>query len=279
MSRVSLAALVSVAMVAFAGNSLLCRVAIREGTIDAASFTAIRIGSGALVLWLVCKARRIAIAGNWFSAGALFGYAAAFSLAYLNLPAGTGALLLFAAVQTTMIFAGLYCGERLRVPQWFGVTIAMAGLVLLLLPGIAAPPLLSAILMLVAGAAWGIYSLRGKVAGDPTAATAGNFIRALPLGVAFAAVSYRSILTSRSGIAFAVISGAITSGLGYVVWYATLPYLRATSAATVQLSAPVIAALAGILLLGENLTTRLVLASVAVLGGIALAIVKPAPAR
>ncbi|MFL6537236.1 MAG: DMT family transporter [Chthoniobacterales bacterium] len=279
MSRVSLVVLVTLAMVAFAGNSLLCRVALRENAIDAASFTAIRIGSGALVLWLACRRRRIAIAGNWFSAGALFVYAAAFSLAYISLPAGTGALLLFAAVQTTMIVAGLRGGERLRAAQWFGVIFALTGLVLLLLPGIAAPAFLSATLMLIAGVGWGIYSLRGKVAGDPIAATAGNFIRALPLALVFAAISYRSIVTTPAGIAFAAMSGAITSGLGYVVWYATLPYLRATSAATVQLSAPVIAALGGVLLLGESLTARMMLASVAVLGGIALAIRKPAPIR
>ena len=275
MSRVSLAALVTLAMVAFAGNSLLCRLALRQNAIDAASFTAIRIVSGALTLWVVCKSRRLSMGGSWASAGALSGYAAAFSLAYISLSAGTGALLLFAAVQTTMILAGLRRGEQLRAAQWFGVTLAIAGLVLLMLPGIAAPPPLGGFLMLAAGVAWGIYSLRGKVVQDPLAATAGNFIRALPLAIAFAAISYRSIVTSRSGIAFAAISGAITSGLGYVIWYATLPYLRATSAATVQLSAPVIAAIGGVLLLGEHPTARMLVASIVVLGGIALAIATP----
>ena len=274
MSRVSVALLVTLAMVAFAGNSLLCRVALRQNAIDAASFTAIRIASGAAVLWLVCTLRRTHFAGNWLSALALVGYAAAFSLAYISLSAGTGALLLFVAVQATMIFAGLRRGERLGLTQWLGVMIAAGGLVLLLLPGITAPPLAGALLMLVAGVAWGFYSLRGKVAGDPLAATAGNFVRALPLALVFGLAGYRSIPISRSGVAFAILSGAITSGLGYVVWYATLPYLRATSAATVQLSAPVIAALGGVLLLGENFTTRMLIASVAVLGGVALAILK-----
>jgi drug/metabolite transporter (DMT)-like permease len=276
MSRVSLVALVTVAMLAFAGNSLLCRVALRQNAIDAATFTAIRIGSGALLLWLVCKTRRIGIAGNWFSAIALLVYATAFSLAYISLPAGTGALLLFAAVQTTMIVAGLRRGERLSVSQWVGVAVAIGGLVLLLLPGLAAPPFGGALLMLAAGIAWGVYSLRGKAAGDPGAATAGNFIRALPLALVFAAAAFGSVRTSGVGILLAVISGAVTSGLGYVVWYATLPFLRATSAATVQLSAPVIAAVGGVLLLSESLTARMLIASAAVLGGIALAIAMPA---
>jgi drug/metabolite transporter (DMT)-like permease len=262
-------------MIAFAGNSLLCRLALRQHAIDAASFTAIRIASGALVLWLVCKTRRTRASGNWFSAGVLFAYAAAFSLAYIRLPAGTGALLLFAAVQTTMITAGVRGGEKLQRWQWLGVALAILGLVVLLLPGIAAPPIAGAVLMLGAGVAWGIYSMRGKLAGDPLAATAGNFARALPLAIVMLAVGYQTIKATRSGIAFAVISGALTSGLGYVIWYAVLPVLRATTAATVQLTVPVIAAVGGVLLLGESLSLRMLLASVAVLAGIALAVTKP----
>lgn len=272
MSRGWVVVLTTLAMTAFAGNSLLCRVALRHNAIDAASFTEIRIGSGAVVLWLVCRMRGRAITGSWLSAAVLFGYAAAFSLAYISLPAGTGALLLFGAVQTTMISAGFRRGERLHGSQWLGVATAVAGLILLLLPGIAAPSFVGAILMLVAGVAWGIYSLRAKRTGDALTATTGNFVRALPMAIVMLAISLRSLRATSSGIALAVVSGAVTSGLGYVVWYAVLPALRATTAATVQLSAPVIAAVGGILLLGETLSLRMFIASIAVLGGIALAI-------
>lgn len=268
------------AMIAFAANSLLCRLALRQMQIDAASFTAIRIVSGVAVLWLVLQARRRKSGGNWISACALFAYAAAFSFAYLSLPAGTGALLLFAAVQATMIVAGVRDGERLHVWQWSGIAIAFGGLVLLLLPGIAAPSLRGSLLMLSAGIAWGIYSMRGKRATDPIAATAGNFIRAMPLALILAGAFIPWARLTPAGIAYALISGAITSGLGYVIWYSVLPSLKATSAATVQLSAPVIAALGGILLLGESMTLRVIVASAAVLTGIALALIRtPPPTR
>lgn len=276
----SVLSLSTVAMIAFAGNSLLCRLALRQNTVDAASFTGVRIASGALVLGAICLLRRRAIQGNWLSAGALFLYAAAFSFAYLSLAAGTGALLLFVAVQTTMIAAGLCRGERLRLMQWSGIAVALAGLVLLLLPGISAPPIAGALLMLVAGTAWGVYSLRGKSARDPLAATAGNFVRALPLTILMFAVASRSMRITTAGVVIAVISGAVTSGLGYVIWYAVLPALPAATAATVQLTVPVIAAFGGILFLGETLGLRIVVASIVVLGGIALAIVKrAAPSR
>lgn len=263
-------------MIAFAGNSLLCRLALRQLQIDAASFTAIRILSGAALLWLVLQMRSHKPAGNWFSAGALFVYAAAFSFAYLSLSAGTGALLLFAAVQATMISAGLRAGERLQFSQWCGVALAFAGLLLLLLPGVTAPSVVGALLMLMAGVAWGIYSLRGKGLADPISATAGNFLRAAPLaivlGLAFAA---HGRITA-TGVTCAILSGAITSGLGYVLWYSVLPSLPATSAATVQLSVPVIAAIGGVLLLQETVTLRLTIAASAVLGGIALAVIRRA---
>ncbi len=268
--------LTTAAMVAFAGNSLLCRAALREKQIDAASFTALRIVFGAAVLWLVLKVRaQRSTGGNWFSAVALFGYAAAFSFAYISLAAGTGALLLFAAVQTTMITAGLARGERLHALQWFGVAIAFGGLVFLLLPRLTAPPLPGAMLMLIAGVAWGIYSLVGRGAGEPTAATAGNFIRAVPLALILGVTYLPWLRLSPAGIGYAIVSGAITSGLGYVIWYSALPALRATTAATVQLSAPVISAMGGVLLLGETLTARLIGASIVVLGGIALVAIKP----
>jgi drug/metabolite transporter (DMT)-like permease len=188
-------------------------------------------------------------------------------------------LLLFGAVQATMILWGVRCGERLRVRQLVGLALALGGLVVLLLPGLSAPPLPGSILMLGAGVAWGIYSLRGKRAGDPVRATAGNFLRAVP----FAAILSVSLLPSahldRAGVAYAVLSGAIASGVGYVIWYAALPGLKAASAATVQLSVPVLAALGGILLLGEPLTLRFLITSIAVLGGIALVVVRPRYSR
>jgi drug/metabolite transporter (DMT)-like permease len=259
-------------MIAFAGNSLICRLALTQTTIDAASFTFIRILSGAVALWLVvtiCK-RTSPKAGSWASALALFAYAAAFSFAYISLSAGTGALLLFGAVQATMILWGLCKGERLRTRQWLGLALAIAGFVALLFPGLSAPPIAGALLMICAGIAWGIYSLRGKGAGDPVTTTAGNFLRA----VLFAAVLSIALLPwlklDRGGVGYAILSGALASGIGYVIWYSALPGLKAASAATVQLSVPVLAAAGGILFLSESITLRFLLASLAVLGGIAL---------
>lgn len=262
-------------MIAFASNSLLCRLALKQTGIDAASFTFIRIVSGAVVLWLIVKTRkgvRATRGGNWLSALALFAYAAAFSFAYLSLSAGTGALLLFGAVQATMILWGLRQGERLHALQVAGLTIAVSGLVVLVFPGLSAPPLGGSILMLGAGAAWGVYSLRGKAAGDPTGATAGNFLRAVPFATALSVMLLASVRVDRAGIGYAVVSGAITSGLGYVIWYSALPGLKAASAATVQLSVPVLAAAGGILLLGEPLTLRFLFAAITVLSGIALVV-------
>ena len=252
-------------MIAFASNSLLCRLALKQTAIDPATFTFVRIFSGAIALWLVTKMRRISLdkSGNWASALALFAYAAAFSFAYVSLSAGTGALLLFGAVQAMMILWGFHKGERLDLIQIFGLGVALIGLVVLVSPGLSAPSLIGSILMLGAGAAWGVYSLRGKVAGDAIAVTTGNFLRAVLFAVAH---------VSLAGIAYAIISGAITSGLGYVIWYTALSGLRATSAAVVQLSVPVLAAAGGILLLGEPVTLRYIFASIAVLGGIALVI-------
>ncbi len=261
-------------MIAFAGNSLLCRAALRHTAIDAASFTLLRLFSGALALVVIVRLRRgpTRLQGNWPSAAALFVYAGAFSFAYLSLSAATGALLLFGAVQATMILWGLQSGESLRARQLFGLALAAGGLVALLLPGLTAPPLRDSILMLVAGTAWGIYSLRGKGAADPTGTTAGNFLRAVPFAVLLSALFFPWLQLDRAGVGYAMLSGAISSGLGYVIWYAALPALKATSAATVQLSVPVLAATGGILLLGEPITARFVLASITILGGIALVI-------
>jgi drug/metabolite transporter (DMT)-like permease len=275
MSYARLIALTALTMLAFAGNSLLCRVALQKRPgIDAATFTAIRLISGAVVLALAAWLKRgtVSRAGNWLSALALFVYAAGFSFAYLSLPAATGALLLFGAVQVTMIGHGWWRGERLALWQVIGLVLAIGGLVGLLLPGLSAPPLAGALLMLSAGAAWGVYSLRGKGAGDPTSVTAGNFLRAVPIAAALSLCLYPSAALDQAGFWCAVASGALTSGVGYAIWYTVLPSLPATTAATVQLSVPVLAALGGILFLGESPSLRLLLASVAILGGIALII-------
>lgn len=266
--------LTTLAMLAFAGNSLLCRAALDHTRIDAASFTTIRLLSGALALWLVVRSRasKEAGAGNWMSAFALFAYAAGFSFAYLHLPAATGALLLFGAVQATMIGHGLWRGERLALRQWLGLLLALAGLVALLLPGLAAPPLPSAGLMLCAGIAWGAYSLRGKGDGDPTRVTAGNFLRAVPFALGLSLSMSGGATFDAVGIGYAVASGALTSGLGYAIWYTALPALKSTHAATVQLSVPLIAAVGAVMLLDETMTLRLIAASVAIVGGISLVI-------
>lgn len=276
MSYARIVALTSLAMVAFAGNSLLCRVALKHTSIDPASFTTIRLISGAVMLWLIVRMRRGTYAGggSWLSAFALFAYAAGFSFAYVSLPAATGALLLFGAVQATMIGYGVWAGERLLKLQLVGLVLALGGLVGLLLPGLSAPPLYGSVLMLGAGVAWGIYSLRGKGAGDPTRVTAGNFLRAVPIAVALSIIMLNSSSLDTAGFWYAVSSGALASGIGYAIWYTALPSLKAASAATVQLSVPVIAALGAVVILAEPITLRLVLASVAILGGIALVIVE-----
>ena len=292
MSRLRLVILVSTAMLAFAGNSLLCRMALKHTAIDAATFTAIRLLSGACMLWLVVRLARSGVSaqrkggplpGNWLSAFALFAYAAAFSFAYVSMSAATGALLLFGSVQATMIGYGVWRGERLRTLQWAGIALALAGLVTLLLPGLAAPAPLASLSMISAGAAWGVYSLRGKSApnpglNNPTEVTAGNFLRTVPMALALALVVSlllpEGLRPDRTGMAYAVVSGALASGLGYAIWYQALPALKATHAATVQLSVPVIAALGGVLMIGEALTGPLVLASLAILGGIALVIMQ-----
>jgi drug/metabolite transporter (DMT)-like permease len=270
----------TLAMLAFAGNSLLCRLALRDTEIGPGAFTALRIVSGALVLWAIVRRRDGPgrIAGSWGSAGALYAYAVLFAFAYVALPAGTGALLLFAAVQATMFATGLVRGERPGPLQYVGYACALGGLVALLMPGLAAPPPLAAASMVLAGVAWGVYSLRGRTGADPTAETAGNFVRAAPAALAIGMLELGGPGTwsvqaiDWAGVGYAVASGALTSGLGYAIWYTALRGLRTTVAATVQLSVPALAAAGGVMLLGEPLTPRLAWASCAVLGGIALVV-------
>ena len=273
-------ALTALAMAAFAANSLLCRVALRDGHVDPASFGVIRVTAGALVLAVALRLRsRPAATPDWRAAVMLFAYVAAFSFAYLTLSAGTDALILFGAVQLTMFAVGLAGGERFAPAGWAGLALAAAGFVVLVLPGVAAPPLAGAARLAVAGAAWGAYSLRGRGVPDPLAATASNFLRALPLalllGVAFGARAH----ADAAGIALAIASGALTSGLGYVIWYAALRGLSALQAASVQLSVPVIAACGGTLWLDEPFTPRLAVAVVAILGGIGLVLTDRARKR
>ena len=276
MSIARVVALTSLTMIAFAGNSVLCRIALKDTSIDAASFTTIRLISGAMMLWLIVQMRSGTRSGrgNWSSALALIVYAIAFSYAYVSLSTASGALLLFGAVQATMIGYGIWSGERLRRLQLLGLLLAFGGLVGLFLPGLTAPPLVGSLLMLGAGVAWGVYSLRGKGAGDPTRVTAGNFMRAVPVTVALSVFTLGSASLDAAGFWYAVASGALASGMGYALWYTVLPALKATHAATVQLSVPVIAAVGGVLILGEPITLRLTLASTAILGGIALVILE-----
>ncbi|SDC63331.1 Threonine/homoserine efflux transporter RhtA [Cupriavidus sp. YR651] len=269
------AALTALAMAAFAANSLLARLALKGTGIDAATFTLVRIASAAVVLMLILRVRggQRGMAGDWPAAVALLVYACGFSFAYLRLSAGTGALILFACVQATMIGHGLWQGDRLRAIQWLGTALALAGLVWLVLPGLQAPPPGATVMMAAAGIGWGVYSLRGKRAADALAATAGNFVRAVPLAVAISAAALPMLSVDLHGVLCGIASGAVTSGVGYVIWYAALRGLSSTTAATVQLSVPVLAALGGIAWLGEPMTARLAVGASAILGGIALIIV------
>jgi drug/metabolite transporter (DMT)-like permease len=271
LSRVALAA--GFALIAFAANSILCRMALRDTRIDPASFTSVRLIAGAITLWLLVRLgnRASSATGNWISSFALLAYAAAFSFAYVAVTAGTGALLLFGAVQLTMILAGLAAGERIDFRIALGWMLAVAGLVILVFPGVAAAPPTAGALMLGAGVAWGIYSLRGRRSGDPLRDTAGNFVRAVPGALLLSAITWRRYSIDREGVALAVLSGSLASGVGYAAWYTALPRLRAIAAANLQLSVPLLTSVAGVVLFGEPITVRLAMASALLLGGIALA--------
>lgn len=269
-------------LVAFAANSLLCRMALGGHLIDPLSFTAIRLVSGALALIPIARVVAgskppQAAAGSWGSGFALFAYAAAFSLAYVTLGAGVGALILFGSVQVTMLGAALRAGETLGPVQWLGSAVAIGGLIYLVLPGISAPDPLGATLMCIAGIAWGVYSIRGRGVSAPVAMTAGNFLRSAPFAIMASAVALSSVHLEPAGMLLALISGVVTSGLGYVLWYKALRSLTTVRASVVQLVVPVLAAFGGVAFLSEQVSTRLVVASILILGGVALAILKGEP--
>ena len=267
-------------MAFFAANSVLARLALRAEEIDAGSFTAVRILSGALVLALLIGARgtrtfaSIKQHGSWYASLALFAYATAFSYAYLSLDAGAGALILFALVQATMIGTGMVRGERPGWPEWSGLILAMGGLACLVSPGLDAQPVQGAILMSVSGIAWGAYSLAGREASSAMIATAGNFVRAVPMAIVVLLVVWSTgrAQTSLTGLGLAIASGGISSGLGYTIWYMALAGLSATRAAIVQLTVPLIAAGGGVVFIGEAMSWRLAIAAIAILGGVTLAL-------
>ena len=269
-------------LVAFAANSLLCRMALGGSLIDPVSFTTLRVVSGAIIL---VPLSRLAAEqppalekqgqekpGSWASGLALFVYAIAFSLAYVSLDAGMGALILFGCVQATMIGAGLKSGERPHPLQWLGLITAFGGLFYLVSPGIAAPDPLGAFLMSISGIAWGVYSVRGKEVSAPVHSTAGNFARAAPMTVIASVMAFSLARAEAQGVILALVSGTLTSGLGYVLWYKALRGLTTTRASIVQLLVPVLAAFGGVVFLAEQVSARLAIASALILGGVALAV-------
>lgn len=266
------------AMLAFAANSILCRLALGSDAIGPAGFTVLRLGSGAAVLWMltICGAvkrdKRTRSSGSWVSAAMLFLYAVTFSFAFVRLQTGTGALILFGAVQATMLLTAIFRGERPGLMEYIGLAVALGGLAYLVMPGLQAPSLRGAILMAIAGTAWGVYTLRGRGAVNPAAVTADNFIRSIPFVLLAGLLMLKGSAISARGVLLAVISGGVASALGYVIWYAALPRLTTTRAALVQLSVPVLAGGGGVLILSEPLSLRLLLAAIMILGGIALAI-------
>ncbi len=262
----------SIALVGFAANSIVCRLALESGSIDASSFTSVRLACGAVTLAVIHSATggfRVRLGqGRWGAALMLFAYAATFSLAYHYLDAGVGALVLFAAVQATMIIADFVMGNRLSLTEWGGLLCAFSGFIVLLLPGITAPPLFGALLMTAAGCAWGIYTLMGKVSTDHLADTTGNFVKSLPFAAVLMLVDIPSVEMTSYGISLAALSGSLTTGVVYVVWYVALQGLTIIQSAVVQLLVPVIAAFGGVILLSEIISGRLVVSAVMIIGGI-----------
>lgn len=261
-----------IALVAFAGNSVLCRYALKGDAIDAASFTSIRLISGAvLLIFLVMLKNKGTLnlkAGSWLSAFYLFVYMVTFSYAYITLDTGIGALILFGAVQMTMVIFSISKGKKLQLIEWVGLIIAFSGLALLLLPSGSAPSLTGFVLMAISGIAWGGYTLAGKGAKSPLIATSNNFLRTLPLVIGLVLFTFDSATISYDGVLLAVVSGALTSGLGYAIWYAALEGLKVTQAAVLQLTVPIIASFGGVIFTSEVITLQLVISSLCVLGGI-----------
>ena len=273
MTPLRTAILTALTLIAFAANSLMCRLALERALIDPGSFTSVRLTSGAVALAFliaVSERGRIPLRGNWWSAFFLALYAIAFSFAYATLSAGTGALILFAGVQLTMLAAAMHAGERPGTIKWIGMVLAFSGLIYLLYPGLQTPSLIGAVLMGGAGIAWGFYSVRGRGATKPLLETAGNFLRAVPFALLVSAVTASDVRITSTGVWLAIVSGALASGVGYVVWYAALRGLKTSRAATAQLLVPVLAAIGGVIFLSESLTLRLALSTVLILGGVAL---------
>lgn len=266
-----------IALVCFAFNSILCRLALGNETIDAVSFTTIRLISGAItlsIISLIYNQKQVELKrGNWLSAFFLFAYAICFSLAYLKLTTATGALILFSSVQLMMVCVALMRGEKPKILEWLGMLLAFGGLVYLIFPGLSAPPILYSMLMMIAGIAWGFYTLRGAGSKNPLAETTGNFIRTVPMISLVAFPFLANIQLSTNGILFAVLSGAIASGIGYSIWYAVIKHHSSIRIGLLQISVPSIAALGGVIFLAETLSLRLILASSLILGGIGLAII------
>ena len=268
-------ALTAVAMVAFAANSVLARLAFATAGAEPLSYTGLRLIAGAvtLAILLLVRDRRLVVAGSWRGAAALFGYAILFSIAYILLGAGTGALILFASVQIGILGWAVFKGDRPSPLEWLGLALAFGGLVYLVSPGLVAPNAIGTALMVVAGLCWAAYTLIGRGSTSPLADTAGNFIRTLPLALVLVAAGLALQIPSPRAAAYAIASGALASGVGYAIWYAVLPQLTRTRAAIVQLTVPAIAAAGGVLLIGEPLTPRLVIATLAIIGGVAFALV------
>ena len=266
-----------IALIAFASNSVLNRLALSDGSIDASSFTIFRLLSGAIVLFLILSIRKhkkpsSKTKGSWVSSLMLFTYAITFSVAYITLDTATGALILFAAVQISMILISLFKGTRLQLIEWIGMLGAFSGFVYLMFPDLGTPSFKGFVLMSIAGAAWGVYTLNGRGTQDALADTAYNFIRTIPFVVILVLLTFKNAHYSQQGILLAILSGAIASGIGYTIWYAALRGLSATQAAVVQLSVPVIAAIGGVVFVSEQITQRLVIAILLILGGILLVV-------
>ena len=286
-SLLRLCVFVILALLAFAANSVLCRLALNDGLIDPAQFTTWRLLSGAATLVLLSAFQCIKhqhndlkiawLEGSWLSAFALFIYALGFSYAYVTLSTGVGALILFGAVQLTLILFAVWAGQKLVWLEWLGLAIAFAGFVYLVLPTLSSPSLLGFVLMTQAGVAWGLYTWRGKISSKPLFATTSNFVRTIPMLLIALVVIHlnaeQSQIAQPEGIILAVTSGAIMSGLGYAIWYAVLPYLSASIAAVLQLLVPIIATIGGVFFANESITLHLVIATLSVLGGVLLVII------